>query len=184
MTPSLRGRLLVATPLLGAGVFERTVVLLLEHGTDDGAVGVVLNRPSDLDLGGPMPAWREAAADPPVVFLGGPVSQGGAICLGWAASAAAAGWEPLVGQVGVIDLSRRPEEVLAGVQRVRVFTGYAGWAPGQLEGELDAEAWVVADAEPGDALSAEPDVLWRAVLRRQGGEVAWLANAPDDPSLN
>ena len=184
MVPSLRGRLVVATPLLSDGVFDRTVILLLEHGEQDGAVGVVLNRPSELDLAGALPAWRLAAVDPGVVFLGGPVSQGGAICLGRAVSAAAAGWEQLVGQVGVIDLSRTAEDVLVGVDQVRVVTGYAGWSPGQLEGELDADAWLVADAEPGDALCAEPEGLWRAVLRRQGGTVAWLANFPDDPSLN
>jgi putative transcriptional regulator len=182
-TPSLRGRLLVATPVLRDGTFDRTVILLLEHG-DDGAVGVVLNRPSDLDVGGPLPEWRSAAAEPGVVFVGGPVAQGGAICLGRAASVAADGWEPVVGAVGVVDLSRPASDVLGMVEEVRVFTGYAGWGGGQLEGELQAGAWLVLTAEPGDALSADPESLWRTVLRRQPGPVSWLANYPEDPSLN
>lgn len=181
---SLRGRLLVATPLLSDGVFDRTVLLLLEHGREEGAVGVVLNRPSEVDLGRALPAWRIAAADPGQVFLGGPVSQGGAICLGRALSPAAAGWDPVVGEIGVVDLSRPAEEVLGGVEQVRVFTGCAGWAPGQLEGEIDAHAWLVVDAAADDALCAAPAHLWRKVLRRQGGSVAWLANHPDDPTLN
>lgn len=174
----------MATPLLRDGVFDRTVLLLLEHGRAEGAVGVVLNRPSEVDLRQVLPAWRDAAADPGQVFLGGPVSPGGAICLGRASSPAASGWDPVVGEIGVVDLSRPAEEVLAGVEQVRVFTGCAGWAPRQLEGELDAHAWLVVDAAPGDALCAAPADLWRDVLRRQGGSVAWLANHPDDPALN
>ena len=180
---SLRGRLLVATPVLRDGTFDRTVILLLEHGVD-GAVGVVLNRPSDLDLAGPLPEWRGAAAEPGVVFVGGPVAQGGAICLGRAASVAATGWEAVVGPVGVVDLSRPAADVLGLVEEVRVFTGYAGWGTGQLEGELAAGAWLVVAAEPDDALSAAPDLLWRTVLRRQPGTLSWLANYPEDPSLN
>ena len=180
---SLRGRLLVATPVLRDGTFDRTVILLLEHG-DDGAVGVVLNRPSDLDLAGPLPEWRSAAAEPGVVFVGGPVAQGGAICLGRAASAAAIGWEAVVGPVGVVDLSRPAADVLGMVEEVRVFTGYAGWGTGQLEGELEAGAWLVVAAEPDDALSPDPGSLWPTVLRRQRGTLSWLANFPDDPSLN
>jgi putative transcriptional regulator len=180
---SLRSQLLVATPLLRDGTFDRSVILVLEHGAD-GAVGVVLNRPSDLDLAGPLPEWRGAAAEPGVVFVGGPVAQGGAICLGRAASVAATGWEAVVGPVGVIDLSRPASDVLGMVEEVRVFTGYAGWGAGQLEGELDAGAWLVVPAEPDDALSADPGSLWRRVLRRQGGTSSWLANFPDDPSLN
>ena len=180
---SLRGRLLVATPVLRDGTFDRTVILLLEHGVD-GAVGVVLNRPSDLDLAGPLPEWRGAAAEPGVVFVGGPVAQGGAICLGRAASVAATGWEAVVGPVGVVDLSRPASDVLGMVEEVRVFTGYAGWGSGQLEGELEAGAWLVVPAVPDDALSPDPGSLWRTVLRRQGGASAWLANYPEDPSLN
>lgn len=173
----------MATPVLRDGTFDRTVILVLEHG-DDGAVGVVLNRPSDLDLAGPLPEWRSAAAEPGVVFVGGPVAQGGAICLGRAAGLTADGWEAVVGRVGVVDLSLPAAHVLGAVQAVRIFTGYAGWSPGQLEGELEVGAWVVADAEPDDALSPEPETLWRTVLRRQRGRVAWLANFPDHPSLN
>jgi putative transcriptional regulator len=67
---------------------------------------------------------------------------------------------------------------------VRIFRGYAGWGPGQLEGEIESGAWLVLDAEPDDVFAAEPDELWRSVLRRQGGRLAWLASAPDDLSAN
>jgi putative transcriptional regulator len=179
----LRGRLLVAMPAVHEETFARTVILLLEHGPD-GAVGVVVNRPSDLDLHGTVPGWWTAAAAPAVVFVGGPVGQGGAICLGRATTGAVEGWEPVAGEVGLVDLDRAASEVLQGVDQLRVFTGYAGWGPGQLEDELEAGAWLVCDHEPGDALSPEPGSLWRRVLRRQPGKLSWLANVPDHPSLN
>ena len=181
---SLRGRLLVATPLLGDGIFDRSVILVLDHGEEDGAVGVILNRPSELDLASALPAWRSAAAEPGVVFLGGPVAQGGVLCLGRAVAGTATGWQQVVGEVGIVDLERAPEDVLDEVDQVRVFTGYAGWSPGQLEGELEVGAWLVARSAPQDALSLDPGRLWQAVLRRQRGRTAWLANFPEDPALN
>ena len=174
----------MATPLLGDGIFDRSVVLVLDHGEDDGAVGVILNRPSELHVAAALPAWGGAAAEPGVVFLGGPVAQGGVLCLGRAAARTAPGWQQVVGEVGIVDLERAPEDVLGEVDQVRVFTGYAGWSPGQLEGELDVGAWLVARPTPDDALSLEPGGLWRAVLRRQPGRTAWLANFPEDPALN
>lgn len=181
--PSLRGSLLVALPALRDGTFDRTVILILEHG-EEGAVGVVLNRPSDLDLADPLPEWRQAAAEPGVVFVGGPVAQGGAICLGRAVSGAAPGFDPVVGRLGLVDLSRPASDVLGGVEEIRVFTGYAGWESGQLEGELEVGAWLVVAAHPGDPLSPDPASLWRLVLGRQRGRIAWLANFPDDLASN
>lgn len=179
----LRGRLLVAMPAVHEATFDRTVILLLEHGPE-GAVGVVVNRPSELDLSGALPGWWTSAAEPAVVFVGGPVGQGGAICLGVATSGAAPGWEAVADGVGIVDLDRAAADVLEGVDQLRVFAGYAGWAPGQLEEEIEAGAWLVCDVAPGDALSAEPERLWRRVLRRQPGKLSWLANVPDHPSLN
>lgn len=178
----LRGRLLVAMPAVHEATFANTVILLLEHGPE-GAVGLVVNRPSDLDLSGSLPGWWTASAEPPVVFVGGPVGQGGAICLG-RADGPVEGWEAVAAGVGIVDLDRAASEALPGVDHLRVFTGYAGWGPGQLEDEIEDGAWLVCDAEPGDALSAEPQQLWRRVLRRQPGKLSWLANVPDHPSLN
>ena len=180
----MKGRLLVATPSLGDPNFEYAVILVLEHG-EDGAVGVVLNRPTGTDLSDPLPAWSRLAAEPPVVFVGGPVSPDAAICLArsWPDEALDA-YEPLMDSLGTLDLSVDPDEVAAGVQGVRVFVGYAGWAAGQLEGEIAAGAWWVVDASPDDALSAEPEELWRSVLRRQPGRLAMFANYPPNPSVN
>ena len=180
---SLRGRLLVAMPVLHDPNFDRTVTLLLEH-TDEGALGLVLNRPSSTDLDVPLPAWGPLAARPPVVFVGGPVGLDGAIGLARARAAATEGWAPLFADLGTVDLNRQPGDLDVAVQELRVFVGHAGWAPGQLEGELSEEAWAVVDAAPGDALSSDPEGLWRAVLRRQPGRLAWLANHPEDPSVN
>ena len=172
MIEALKGRLLVASPTLVDPNFDRTVVLVLEHG-DEGAVGLVLNRPTETVIDEPLPEWRPLAADPPVVFSGGPVSQTAAIALAL---------EP-DGAIGTVDLTLDPVDV-GDVEAVRVFAGYAGWGPGQLEGEIDEGAWVVVDAEPGDAMAADPEDMWTRVLRRQGGTTAWLAHCPPDPSLN
>jgi putative transcriptional regulator len=181
---SLKNRLLVATPALGDPNFDHTVVLVLEHG-DEGAVGVVLNRPTETDVGAPLPGWHRMAAEPAVVFAGGPVSPSAAICLArpWPGERAA-GWEPLFGPIGTLDLERDPDEVASTVQALRVFAGYAGWGGGQLEGEIEAGAWFVVDAQPDDALSQEPEELWRSVLRRQRGPLAMFANYPPNPAHN
>ena len=181
--PSLRGRLLVATPVLYDPNFDRSVVLLLDHG-GEGALGVVLNRPSGTELDDPLPGWGPLAAEPAVVFVGGPVEPGAAIAIGRAATSEPDGWSAVLGRLGTIDLTLEPHQVAGGVEAVRIFAGYAGWGGGQLEGEIAAGAWVVVDAEPGDVMTDDPDSLWRTVLRRQRGSVAWLANYPDDPSLN
>jgi putative transcriptional regulator len=169
---SLQGKLLVATPLLGDPNFERTVVLLLEH-SDEGAAGVVLNRPTDMTLLGHLPGWEDHAAAPGVVFVGGPVSPNGVICLAVAS-----------GEIEAVDPTVLPEDVGVTVDGVRVFAGYAGWGGGQLEGEIAEGAWFVVDADPGDAMSSRPNDLWRAVLRRQSGRVRLFANYPDDVALN
>lgn len=183
---TLKGRLLVATPLLGDPNFERTVILLLEH-TEDGAVGVVLNRPSGAHFVDPLPDWYGFAAYPPVVFVGGPVGEGSAIGLARARHpqpGAGEGWNRVVGTVGTVDLTLDPDDLTVGIEEVRVFSGYAGWGAGQVEEEVEAGAWFVVDAEQDDALSTNPDGLWRSVLRRQTGRLAMFANFPADPSLN
>lgn len=181
---ALTGRLLVATPVLGDPNFDRTVVLVLAHG-EEGAVGVVLNRPSTTEVAGPLPEWDAFAARPPVVFVGGPVAPGAVIGLARVRpDAGADGWAPLVGGVGTLDLSRELEDVAPAIEEVRLFAGYAGWGEGQLEAEIDAAAWWVVDAEPEDVLSPEPATLWARVLRRQGGRLAMYAAFPADPSVN
>lgn len=178
------GRLLVATPVLGDPNFDRTVVLLLEHG-EQGALGVVLNRPSPTDVTVPFPGWLAHVAAPPVVFTGGPVAPAAAIGLARTGlDAEADGWAPLLGRLGTVDLSRDPDDLPVPVEVLRVFAGYAGWEAGQLEGEIEAGAWFVVEARAEDAFSTAPARLWRTVLRRQRGRLAMFADAPPDPTVN
>lgn len=194
MSELLKGRLLVATPNLSDPNFDRTVVLLLEHGPE-GALGVVLNRPSDLDLSEPLPEWARAAAHPSVVFIGGPVAPSAAVCLARVgAHGGAPGWEQVLGPsgplsgglgpVGMLDLDADPDEAIPRLDEIRVFAGYAGWGPGQLEGEIASGGWFVVDADAADPLSPAPEHLWQAVLRRQGGTLALFAAYPSDPAMN
>ncbi|MGH9171933.1 MAG: YqgE/AlgH family protein [Acidimicrobiales bacterium] len=294
--PPAKGRLLVATPALEDPNFYRTVVFLLAA-DGDGALGVVLNRPSDTSVDDIVPHWGLHASAPPVLFSGGPVQPNAAICVGrveterpglgqggrsdeadgaashdsWVDSASGAGgggdslsdggdgggggggdspsdggggdspsniggggasggaggvsgagpvgglgglfgedpsstsqgrsfaedfgleeleetegngYSPLVGSLGTVDLNRGPEDIPVEFTGLRVFTGYSGWGPGQLEDEIEAGGWFVIDGQEADVLSAEPDRLWERVLRRQGGWLSVLARHPADPSLN
>lgn len=181
-----KGRLLVATPPLDDPNFDRTVVYMLEH-HDEGALGVVINRPSGEELGEPLDRWNDLQTAPGSVFVGGPVETDALIALALSKRPLTEATEelsPVAGRVASADLTVDPAFVAAQVSAVRVFRGYAGWGPGQLEGEIEAGAWLVLDAEPDDVFATEPEHLWRSVLRRQGGRIAWLAGAPDDLSAN
>ncbi|MFW6693449.1 YqgE/AlgH family protein [Streptomyces sp. MAR4 CNX-425] len=189
---SLTGRLLVATPALTDPNFTRTVVLLLDH-DEEGSLGVVLNRPTPVGVGDVLRDWAGLAGDPGVVFQGGPVSLDSALGLavvpgeqggGPGGGAGPLGWRRVHGAIGLVDLDAPPELLAAELGTLRIFAGYAGWGPGQLEEELDDGAWYVVESEPGDVSSPAPEGLWRAVLRRQRSELAMVATYPDDPSLN
>jgi putative transcriptional regulator len=180
-----QGKLLVATPRLADPNFFRTVVFLLAHG-EQGALGLVLNRPTDTPVASPLPQWEELASGPGVVFVGGPVA-GGTICLARVRSEVGvpdSAYLPLQGTLGTVDLEADPVFVAPWVEDLRVFAGYAGWGPGQLEGEVEEGAWWVVDPLPADLFSDEPESLWRRVLRRQGGDLAIASYFPPDPSLN
>lgn len=184
LTASLTGRLLVAGPQLVDPNFFRTVVLVLEH-DESGTFGLVLNRPSELALDDVLPGWAAAAAAPEALFLGGPVSPDTAFALGrWAAPAPApAGVAPVLGQLAVVALADEPP-AHDGLCDLRVFSGYAGWGPGQLDDELAEDAWLVVDAHPEDGWCPEPERLWSLVLGRQRGPLARLAAYPDEPRWN
>jgi putative transcriptional regulator len=181
----LTGRLLVATPTLVDPNFRRTVVLLLDH-NDDGALGLVVNRPLEVDVAAVLPAWQPYTTDPGRLFQGGPVELDSA--LGLVAvpgdSAEPPGVRRLVGSLGLVDLDAPPEAVLRGVAGLRIFAGYSGWSDGQLEREIDEGAWYVVGSESGDAFTGSPQNLWRTVLRRQGGDLALVSTFPEDPALN
>lgn len=176
---SLNGRLIVATPSLIDPNFRRSVVLLLHH-DDEGAFGIILNRPSEITVSSAVRGWHRLAAEPPVVFVGGPVETQGVIALARrAATDEADGWQQVMQGLGVLDLRRDPGTLR--VERVRLFAGHAGWGSGQLEDEIAAGSWFVIDADVQDAFCAEPLGLWRQVLRRQGGV---FRTFPEDPSMN
>jgi putative transcriptional regulator len=180
---TLRGQLLVATPRLLDPNFARAVILLLEH-TDEGAVGVVLNRPTETEVDDVLPDWGDTAKDPAVVYVGGPVSPDGAICLGTSPSGlGVSDWSFFDGAVTTVDLTLGPDAAEPGTQ-VRVFAGYAGWGAEQLAAEIEDGSWYVVDARVDDVFTDEPEELWRDVLRRQSGQLAMVANFPPDPSLN
>ena len=180
MTDFHTRRLLVATPLIGDGNFERTVVLLLEHNAD-GAIGLVLNRPTSLVVAELLTGWE---GTPGVLFSGGPVSPETLIGLsGEWPGCAEEGWRRILGHVGSVNLSLGAEE-LADRPDLRIYFGYAGWDAEQLEGEIESGAWFVVDAEPADVLCGDPEGLWRAVLARQSDKISWFRNYPDDPRAN
>lgn len=179
MPTSLVGQLLVSRPDLHDPNFDGTITLLLEH-NEAGALGIILNRPSDLDVDDPFPGWSAISAGPAVIFAGGPVERDGLIALG-------RGSEPGLLPLGLhsVDLEAQAELVRAdGIEDVRIFAGYAGWGSGQLEGEMASGAWWSVDADIEDVFFADPELLWPTVLRRTGGELRWFAHFPADVSLN
>ena len=196
MTESYTGRLLIASPHLADGNFDRTIVFMLQHEEDEGAVGVVLNRPTESVLDGPIEPWARLAAPPAVFFQGGPVGLSSAVGLGRVRAGASPAspsegadngldpWTEIAPGIVALDLDSDVDEVAATVAEIRVFAGYAGWEEGQLEGEMAVGAWFVVDAHADDVFHPDPEQLWRAVLKRQRNDLVLLANYPPDPSLN
>ncbi|HMC71542.1 MAG TPA: YqgE/AlgH family protein, partial [Mycobacteriales bacterium] len=165
--------------------FMRTTVFIAEH-SDEGAVGVVLNRPSDTDVAGVLPDWGSAVSSPAVVFVGGPVAQEGALALARVGGPGLpeVGFQPVVDGLGVVDLESDSAVLAPQLAGMRVYAGYAGWGPGQLDAEIAEGAWYVVTGAPDDVFCSQPEVLWRDVLRRQGGELALVSTFPPDPTLN
>lgn len=182
------GQLVVATPALSDPSFARSVVLLLQADAEDGALGLVVNRPTGTGVDEVLPDWAVLAAPPDVVFAGGPVQPDAAVCLGRARPGGppSGAFAPLEGlaSLGTVDLDSAPDDLVATLEQVRLFAGYAGWSAGQLESEVEEGAWFVLDALPVDAFSPAPEQLWGDVLRRQGPPIAFAASYPPDPTLN
>ncbi|CAN5187430.1 YqgE/AlgH family protein [soil metagenome] len=181
---SLKGQLVVASPLLGDPNFERTVVFMVEHG-DEGALGLVLNRPSEVEVDRPLADWRALTTDPGVIFIGGPVSKGAIIALARADGAGPGeAWQRISGSIGVLDLTAEASTVATAVDGLRIFTGYSGWGPRQLEAEMTQGAWWAVGADATDPFTAEPDRLWADVVRRQPPPLCRYALYPPDPTVN
>jgi putative transcriptional regulator len=178
---SLRGHLLIAVPALLDPNFWRTVVLVGEH-SEEGALGVVLNRSSETPVEEALPELMMLAEDLGAVHVGGPVQPSAVVVLADFVDPDAA--ETLVlDSVGFLPSEVEPD-ALGELRRARVYAGYAGWGPGQLDGELEEGSWIVEPALPEDVFTDDPEGLWSDVLRRKGGPFAVLAAMPPDPSLN
>ena len=178
---SLRGHLLVASPGLLDPNFRRTVVLVTEH-TEDGAAGLVLNRPSPVEVASAVPVLEPIVDDGEQVWVGGPVQPESVLVLGEFLDPDDA-TVPLFGPLGFPSLEE-PDEIPPLTTRRRVFAGCAGWVAGQLEGELERDDWIVEPARPDDAFTEAPDELWSDVLRRKGRIYELVARIPEDPSVN
>jgi putative transcriptional regulator len=181
----LAGRLLVAAPQIEEGTFRRSVVMLLHH-DEDGAQGVILNRPIDADIDAVLPGWKSVATQPQTMFQGGPVGLDSAIGLVTVPgdTQEPLGIKHLFGGLGLVDLDAPPNLVAPEVAGMRIFAGYAGWSGGQLELEIRRGDWYVVTSEPRDAFSPTPERLWSAVLARQTDNLKLVAGFPDDPNLN
>jgi putative transcriptional regulator len=177
------GRLLVASPALVDPNFYRSVVLLLEH-DEDGAVGVVLDRPLDIGVDDHLPSWRSHLAPPHRVFEGGPVQPETAIGVAYRpAVSALETWRPVLGGVGLVDVSLDPADI-DGIEEARIFAGYSGWGAGQLEMERAVGSWFPVEGSRDDVFDPVPTQLWRMVLRRQAPHIARYADYPEDLRSN
>ena len=178
---SLRGQLLIASPALLDPNFARTVVLVVEH-NDEGAMGVVLNRPTTASVAEAVPALEDLVDDEPI-FAGGPVEPAAVVVLAEFDDTDAAA-ALVFGDLGFLRADADPSVLESAARRFRVFAGYAGWGAGQLEAELAEPSWIVVEAETDDAFADDPDELWRTVLHRKGGPFSLMENMPFDPGLN
>ena len=179
---SARGKLLIAGPSLLDPNFWRTVVLVIEH-TEEGALGLVLNRPSETIVSEAVPQLEELVELSDHLFIGGPVQPSAVIVLGEfedPTDAALLAFD----DVGVLGTGATPEESSVGLRSGRAFVGHAGWGPGQLDGEIERGDWILEPAILDDAFTGEASDLWSRVLTRKGGNYALLARMPPDPSVN
>ncbi len=179
---SHQGSLLIASPSLLDPNFHRTVVLVAEH-TEDGAMGVVLNRPSDVTVAEAVPKLTSLVEEHELLHIGGPVQHEAVVVLAELDDPAQAALLAL-GDIGFLKADVEPDELAGTLRRARVYLGYAGWAAAQLEAELEESAWIVEPAVPEDVFSENASGLWSAVLRRKGGTYAVIAMMPPDPSVN
>jgi putative transcriptional regulator len=179
---SARGQLLIAGPTLVDPNFWRTVVLVVEHSAE-GALGLVLNRPSETTVGESVPQLEELVALEDQLYIGGPVQPSSVIVL---AEFEDPGDAALIAfdDIGVLGTASSPEEQSVGVVEGRAFVGHAGWGPGQLDSELERGDWILEPARREDAFTGDPQRLWSSVLTRKGGSYALVARMPSDPSVN
>lgn len=182
MEDSLAGQLLLASPNLHDPNFSRTVVLIGVHG-EEGAMGVVLNRPSQVTVGEAVPQLDRAVGGLEPVYVGGPVQPNSIVCLAEFLDPTPAGLLVL-GRIGFPAHDADLDELREATARTRVFAGFAGWGEGQLEAEVENGDWIAQAALAEDVFTEAPEELWSSVLTRKGGSFALLARMPPDPSVN
>ena len=182
MEESLAGQLLLASPALHDPNFSRTVVLISVH-SEEGAMGVVLNRPSAVTVGEAVPQLGRAVAEREPVYVGGPVQPSSIVFLAEFLDPSPAGLL-VVGRIGFPTPDADIDELTEATARRRVFAGFAGWGEGQLDEELDHGDWIAQPALPEDVFTDLPGELWSRVLTRKGGSYALIARMPPDPSVN
>jgi putative transcriptional regulator len=182
MGESLAGQLLLAAPNLADPNFARTVVLIGVH-SSEGAMGLVLNRPSELTVGEAVPELEGAVAREEPLYLGGPVQTSAIVCLAEFLDPAGAGLLVL-GRIGFPSRDTDLASLSDSTGRTRAFAGFAGWGEGQLEGEISDGDWIAAAALAEDVFTDSPADLWSRALVRKGGSFALLARMPLDPSMN
>lgn len=181
----LTGHLLVATPLIGDPNFGRSVLFVIEHNAE-GALAVVVSRVTKSTVSETLPSWDQKLAAPPMMFDGGPVGESSIVALAIAEDVDDDALEPIPGMPGIYTVDLESDNVItqALVTTMRLFAGYAGWAPGQLEGEIAAGAWFVAKATTGDVFAPLPHQVRESVLRRQRNGTRYFTHYPDDPRRN
>jgi putative transcriptional regulator len=184
MTETAAGRLLVATPLLSDPNFERTVILVCFH-DENGAFGVVLNRPVEARAADLVPDWEPLISPPGTLHAGGPVERASFLGLGYmeVPEDDPEWWTGLGRGLGLVNLAGEPEEA-DDLEALRIFHGYAGWGAGQLDVEIGENAWWVVAVQVEDAFTSSPERLWNTVLGRQRGDLAMYGHYPDDPAVN
>lgn len=171
------GSLLVATPDMKDPHFARAVILLIAYAVEDGAMGLILNRPltvDQMDTQSPIASWMESSQSPSTIFLGGPVEPNGYICMTPDPTS--------LSGLRSVDIESISPVHLDGPHRV--FRGYSGWGAGQLEDELTFKSWYVVESQLTDRLTTSPDSLWNEVLQRQSGPLRRLGLFPSDPEVN
>jgi putative transcriptional regulator len=178
-TETLAGQLLLAHPALRDPNFKRSVVLLSAH-SDEGAMGVILNRPLDKQLGELNTEFAFGALAGVPVYAGGPVEPEQLILVSWQWLEADSAFQLHFG----IEPERAAELVGTPGVTLRAFLGYAGWTKGQLENEMKLDTWLVSTVEGEILGEADGVALWRQILGSLDPELKLLANEPEDPTVN
>lgn len=179
---SLQGQLLIASPTMSDPNFARTVVAIANHDAD-GALGIVLNRPSDTEVAEAVPELEGVVGTDEVVFVGGPVQPASIVVLAEFEDPGEAAFLVVEG-IGLVSDRTGLDRLDTATARRRIYAGYTGWGPGQLESELEREDWIVEPALPEDVFDDDPLELWTRVLERKGGQFRLIARMPIDPTVN